>query len=334
MKQAFMKAPDLVEIREVEIPPLKADEALIDIRACGICGSDLNAALTAEEFAPFGHEFSGVVEAVGPSVRNVRPGDKVAVESSSFCGDCAMCRNGHPELCSNRYVFSKQYCGFAEKVVAKAATLVKFDGISFEEAAVVEPMGVAMDMVELADIRLNDHVAVYGAGPIALLAVRLARLKGAGRITVLAHSHSRARIELASRYGADEIVCTDLTDPRDAFRDRRADRILVTTPPPTLKDAVDIAAFGAVISHIGFGSRSDDSLCTLNIDRMHFKRLQLRFSFAAPALFFPLCIDMIRNGLVDVKPLISRRFPLEDLGDALAACRSDKENTVKVMMVR
>ena len=177
-------------------------------------------------------------------------------------------------------------------------------------------------------------MAVWGAGPIALLAVRLARLKGAGRITVLARSHSGARIELASRFGADWIVCTDLSDPREAFRDCPADRILVTTPPPTLRDAVDIASFGAVISHIGFGSAPGGSLCTLDIDRMHFRRLQLRFSFAAPALFFPLCIDMIRNGLVDVKPLISRRVSLEELGDALATCRTDKEGTVKVMMVR
>ena len=334
MLQAFMKAPFIVELREVELPELGADEALIDVRACGICGSDVNAAQTAQEFEPFGHEFSGVVERVGAAVKNVAPGDKVTVESSSFCGDCPMCRNGHPELCMNRYVFSNRYDGFAEKVVARAGALVRFDGISFEEAATVEPMGVALDMVNVADIGLNDNVVVYGAGPIALMAIRLARLRGAGCITALCHSHSKARAALAARYGADDVIFTDLRNPVEALKGSRVDRVLVTTPPSTLADVVEFASFGAIISMIGFGRGGDESVCTLNIDRMHFKRLQLRFSFAAPALFFPQCIDMIKNGLIDVKPLISHRFPLEDMQRALDTVRSDKEHAVKVMMVR
>ena len=332
MKQAFLKAPWIVEIRDTEPGVPGRDEVILDVKACGICGSDLNLARTAPEFTAFGHEFSGIVEAVGPEVKNIRPGDYAAVESSSFCGKCAMCRNGHPEKCSNRYIYAPCYCGFAEKVVAKAGALVPFEGLTFEEAAVAEPMGVAMDMVELADIRLNDHVAVYGAGPIALLAVRLARLKGARRVTVMARSHSKARIRLASFYGADRVVCTDREDLHDAFREDRADRVLVTTPPYTLKDAVDIAAFGGIICHIGFGRSREDALCTLDIDRMHFRRLQLRLSFAAPALFFPMCMDMMKNGLIDVKPLISHRFPLERLGEAMAVCRDDPENVVKVMI--
>ena len=334
MKQAFMKAPDLVEIRETDLPVPGSDEVLIDVRACGICGSDLNAAAVQAEFAPFGHEFSGVVEAAGSAVRNVRAGDRVTVESSSFCGTCDMCRDGRPELCRNRYIFAPQYCGFAEKVIAKAGAAVPFEGISFEEAALTEPLGVALDLTETADIRLNDRVVIFGAGPIGLMAVRLARLKGAGRVTVLARSHSRARIALAERYGADRIILTDLENPVEALRGERTDRILVTTPPSTLPDAVSIASFGAVISHIGFGTPRFSGQCTLDIDRRHFKRLQLRLSFAAPALYFPRCLDMIKSGLIDVRPLITHRFPLEELGAALSACRTDREHMIKAMMVR
>ncbi len=334
MKQAFLKAPYLVEIRDVACPEPGEDEALIDVRACGICGSDLNSAQTAEEFKPFGHEMSGVVQAVGPRVSNVRVGDKVTVESSSFCGNCAMCRNGHPELCRDKYIYAPRYNGFAEKVVARAGALVRFDDLSFEEAAVVEPMGVAVDMVNTADIQLNDHVVIYGAGPIALLAVRLVRLKGAGKVTVLAHSHSRARISLATSYGADSIIRTDVSDPREVLRGEQVDRVLVTTPPSTLADTVEFASFGAVISMIGIAKNKQESICALDINRMHFKRLQLRYSFASPALFFPLCIDMIKNGLVNVKPLISHQFPLEQMDRAMLLCRDDKASAVKVMMVR
>ena len=334
MKQAFLKAPFQVEIRDTALPRLGDDEALISVKACGVCGSDINMAQTAREFSPFGHEFSGVVEQVDSSVQNIAPGDRVTVESSSFCGNCAMCRNGHPELCTQRYIFAPAYNGFSEYVAAKAGALVKFEGISFEEAAIVEPMGVAMDMVNVADIQLNDTVVVYGAGPIALLAVRLSKLKGAGKVTVLAHSHSRARIALAARYGADEVIFTDQVDPKAALKGQLVQRVLVTTPPATLQDAAAFASFGAVISVIGMAKTREESLCTLDINRVHFKRLQLRFSFAAPALFFPLCIDMIRRGLVDVKPLISHRFALEQMQEAMAVCRDDKEHAVKVMMVR
>ena len=333
MKQAFLKAPFLVEIRNTELPPLGEDEALVGIKACGVCGSDLNSAMNAQEFKPFGHEFSGIVEKTGKNVTNVKPGDRVAVESSSYCGTCDMCRNGHAELCRNKYIFAPRYNAFAEKAVCKAGALVKFDeSVSFEEAALVEPMGVAMDMVEMADIGLNDHVAVYGAGPIALMAIRLARLKGAGKITALAHSHSAARIELARFYGADEVVLTDVEDPVAKLKDERVDRVLVTTPPQTLRDAAEFASFGAIISMIGIAKNKEESLCTLDINRMHFKRLQLRFSFASPALFFPKCLDMISHGLIDVKPLISHRFSLEEMQKAMDALRYDKAHAVKVMM--
>lgn len=332
MKQAFLKAPYQVELRDVELPEMKEDEVMIAVKACGICGSDINTALASEEYIAIGHELAGVVEAVGARVTNVKPGDTVAMESSSYCGNCDMCRNGHPELCTNRYF--PPYSGFAEKIIVHRSAVVKFDGVTMEEAAIAEPMGVAMDMVNVADIQLNDHVVVYGAGAIALLAVRLAALRGAGKITVLAHSHSRARIELARYYGADDVILTDLTDPVEALKGQSVQRVLVTTSPATLQDAAAFASFGAVISMIGFAKTQEESCCTLDINAMHVKRLQLRFSFASPALFFPQCIDLIRRGRVDAKALISHRFALEDMDAAFRACRDDKESVVKVMMVR
>ena len=332
MKQSFLKAPFQVEIRDVELKSPGADEVILDIRACGVCGSDVNSAYTNKDFHPFGHEMSGIVEAVDVNVKNVSVGDRVAVESSSFCGNCPACRNGHPELCEDKYV--PPYEGFAEKIVVKAQALVPIHSLSFEEAAIIEPFGVAMDLVEVADIQLGDHVVVYGAGPIALMAIRLTRLKGAGRITVLAHAHSKKRIELAYYYGADEVLFTDQVSIPEALKDQKVQRILVTTPPSTLPEAVQIASFGAVLSVIGIARTREDSLCTLDINQMHFKRLQLRFSHATPALFFPLCIDLIEKGLIDVKPLITHCFPLEEMQEAMHTVQTDKETTAKVLMVR
>ena len=332
MQQAFLKAPFQVEIRETQLRPLQADEVLLDIKACGICGSDVNAAWASKEFHPFGHELSGVVEEVGAHVTQVSVGDRVAMESSSYCGSCPACRNGHPELCSDKYV--PPYEGFAEKIIVNARALVPIRSLSFAEAAVIEPFGVAMDLVEVADIRLGDHVVVYGAGPIALLAVRLARLRGAGRITVLAHAHSEKRIELAYFYGADQVLLTDQISVRETLKNVQVDRILVTTPPSTIPEAVDIASFGAVLSVIGIAKSAEESKVALDINQMHFNRLQLRFSHATPALFFPLCIDLIEKGLVDVRPLITHQYPLEEMQQAMDTVRNDKKTIGKVLMVR
>lgn len=333
MKAAYMKAPWTVEIREVPLKEMEADEVIIDVKACGICGSDLNGAETREEFRPFGHELAGIVEAVGEQVKNLKPGDRVAAESSSFCGDCPECRNGHVELCRNRFLFAESYNGFAQKLTAKARALVKIDGISYEEGAMLEPMGVALDLISVADIGLTDQVLVMGARPIAIMAVRLAKLRGAGHVTVCARSHSAERIRLAKEYGADEIILTDRETIEEGRRGRLYNRILITTPPATIADTIDAAAFGGIIAVIGIGKTPQEGMCTLNINRMHFKRLQLRFSHATPALFFPECNELIRSGMVPVKPLISHRYPLEKMQEALLTCRDDKEHVVKVMMV-
>ena len=332
MKRAFLKAPYQVEIRDVELEPMGVDEVILDVKACGVCGSDVNAAQTSKDYHPFGHELAGIVEAVGTHVKNVRVGDRVALESSSFCGDCPACRNGHVELCENKYV--PAYNGFSEKIATKARALVPIKGLSFEEGAIIEPFGVAMDLVDVADIQLGDHVVVYGAGPIALLAVRLARLKGAGKITVLAHAHSTKRIELAYFYGADEVLFTDQVSIPEVLKGEMIQRILVTTPPYTVAEAVQIASFGAVLSVIGIAKTPQESQCTLDINQMHFKRLQLRFSHATPALFFPLCIDLIEKGLVDVKPLITHRFALENMQQAMQTIQKDKVSVGKVLMIK
>ncbi len=333
MKFAYLKAPFVVEIRDLPPEPVGDDDVLLRIKACGVCGSDINNGYNRAEFKPFGHEIAGVVEQTGKQVKNLKAGDTVAVESSSFCGNCPNCRNGHVELCTNKSLFAPMYNGFAEAIVAKAHTLVKFDGISFEEASMLEPFGVAMDLAMVTDVQLGDHVVVMGAGPIGILAVRLAKLRGASKVTVCARSHSVRRIALARQYGADAVIETDKISVQQALDGVEVNRVMVTTPPKTIADAVDIASFGATICAIGIGRDEPDSLCTLNINRMHFKRLQLRFSHATPALFFPQCNELVKAGLVDLKSLISHTFPLERMQEAMLACRDDKAAVVKVLMV-
>lgn len=336
MKSAWVKAPYQFDLREADIREMKENEVLIRIRACGICGTDVHTAATeAKEWQTFGHEVAGVVEKVGKSVSNVKPGDAVTLESSTFCRFCEHCRNGRPELCSQgpRYTWGRDPMGFGEYMLAACEQTVRFEGISFEEATLVEPMGVALDLANTADIRLNDDVLVVGLGPIGLMAVRLAKLMGARKVYAAELSSAARRVELAAQFGADEIIFTDqVSIDQYAFARGYVDKVLVTAPPRMIPPSLKIAGYGGTIAFIGiqFGEGAD---ITFDANEFHFKKLQLKASYAAPALYFPRCIDMIRSGAVDVKALISHTFRLPELESAFETLRTDRANTVKMIMI-
>jgi L-iditol 2-dehydrogenase len=327
MRVAYVKAPYSFEIREETCRPLQKNEVLVEVRACGICGTDLHTAATeAKELITFGHEVAGIVREAGPWVTNVKPGDRVALESSAFCRECKDCRNGQPELCKQviTYKWGQDPMGFAERIIAPAELAVPIGGIPFDEASLLEPMGVAMDLVRAADIKLNDDVLVVGLGPIGLMALRMAVLTGARTVCGAELPDAKRRIEIAKLYGAHEVF---LETPPGGY-----DKILVTAPPSVIPGMLRIANLGGIVAFLGIQYGPGASI-TFDANDFHFKKLQLRASYASPALYFPRCIDMIVSGAVDVKPLISHRFPLGGLAGAMTALRDDRANAVKMVMV-
>lgn len=334
-KTVYLKAPFQFEVRNVELAEPGDAEALVRVTACAICGSDLNAARAdAKDWQPFGHEVSGVVERVGASVTNVKPGDAVVLESGSFCGRCEHCRNGRVDLCRKApHFWLGRSMGFSEYMLAPMECLVPYSGISPEEAALVEPLGVSLDLLYTADVKLNDDVLVAGVGPLGLMAVRLARAAGARRVFATARSGSAARIALARQFGADEVFLTDRMDAAASIAELGGvDKLLVTTPPDTLPGLIRAAKLGAVVAFIGFATEGNGDI-TFDANAFHVKRLQLRASLAAPALYFPRCVDLIKTGVIDARTLISHRFRLEDTGEAMRTLRDDKANAVKMVMV-
>lgn len=335
MKAAFVKAPYKFEIRDVESGEPGPDEALVKIMACGICGSDLNCAgMDSRDWQPFGHEISGIIVKKGENCSNVVTGDTVVLESGSFCRECEFCRNGRVDLCNRgRNFWKNPSMGFAEYIIAPKECLVPFAGITFEEAAMIEPMGVALDLFYTADIRLNDSVLVVGIGPIGLMAMRLAKAAGAKKVYAASHSHAKARIELAKRFGADEIIHTDeISLESYPYAGGGVDKIMLTAPPQLISSCIKVANYGGTIAYIGFAG-GEDAQITFDANEFHVKKLQLKASFAAPALYFPRCIDLIRNGVIDAKALISHRFKLEHIENAMITLKNDKQNSIKSVMV-
>jgi Threonine dehydrogenase and related Zn-dependent dehydrogenases len=326
MKAAFKKSPYDVILRDIAVNEPGDYEILLKVSACGVCGGDLG---SSEEYQQFGHEIAGVVEKTGKCVRKIRPGDKIVAESGSFCGVCENCRNGRVDLCKN--VCVGNFSGFAEYAVLSEKNAVPFDGITFKQAGIIEPLGVALDLVYTADIKLNDHVLIIGSGSIGLMALQLAKAMGAGKIFVAQHATSLRKLEVAKAFGADGIIYTDRQAIEDyPFPKGGVDKILVTAPPKTIPSAIKAANYGAVIAYIGF---SEDSDITFNANAFHVKKLQLRSSFAAPGIYFPTAVDLIKAGTINTELLISHTFRLDEIAQMMKTVASDRASVVKCVML-
>lgn len=327
MLAAFKRSATDVELRDVPMPEPGWGEVLIKVMSCGVCGGDLGESL---EYERFGHEVAGEVVALGEGARRLRVGERVVVESGSFCGVCDLCRNGRPDLC--RRVADGTYCGFAEYAVVPERNAVHLpDDLSYAHAALIEPLGVAIDLVKTAEVSMGNHVLILGAGSIGLMAMQLARRAGASRIWAAMRSHAARKIELARAFGAEDVLFTDADQlTRDAFPRGGVDRALITAPPSTIPAALDMLNYGGIAAFIGFGG---DGRIEIDAHRFHTGKLQLRGAFSSPGIYFPLAIEALRSGMIDADAMISHTAPLEDIAELMHAAGCERERAVKCVML-
>lgn len=336
MKTALIRSPFQIRYEDVAVRPLKANEILIKVEYCGICGSDIHSARSqADDWMTFGHEAVGIVEDIGSIVTNVKVGDRVVLESSTFCRNCDDCRNGDVHLCKSgpNNFFTSEPGGFSEYIIGVMEQAIPVgDDIDPRFAALVEPMGVAMDLFQLADIRLNDDVLVIGLGAIGLMALRMARLAGARNLYAADISAAAIRFDVATRFGATNLIKTDLTDLSEIqFPRNGVDRVLITAPPWLIPTALKTLRFGGIASYLGFGYGTGKDI-TFDANEFHMKRLQLRASYAAPALFFPRCLDLIRSRAIDCESLITGVYPFDQLSLALHQQAEDIGHAIKTLV--
>ncbi len=331
MKAAF-KRGTAVTLKDIPLRDLAPDEIRVKVQACGICGTDLHVNPTeGEQESPFGHEAAGVVMEKGCGVTCLEVGQPVVIESATPCGFCSYCKNTQQELCTDiKSFWYSGYFGLAEEMITPAITAIPCDDLPPHVACLSEPLGVAIDLVRLADIRPESNVLLLGPGPIGLMALSIVRRMGARRVFVSGHRVSTVRVALAERLGVDGFFDPDETPLAEVDFDCNIDRILVTAPPPTLADACEVACKGGIISFIGIGW-GDAAFTRFDANAFHFKKLQLRASFASPALYTPLALQYLREGVVEGEALISHRFPLDRVAEAMDMAR-DSSRAVKVIV--
>ena len=317
-KALFARHPMDFELREIELPAPGVDDVLVKVHACGVCGTDIHFAKDAEgDYNALGHEIAAEVTEVGSNVTVCKPGDRVIVEDCGMCGVCANCKNGNAHLCRNMYDLQDRP-GMAEYMVVNQHLCDPFEGLDYVPASLTEPQAVALNAVLHAEVPLAGDVVVYGPGPIGLMCVRLAKLVGAAEVGLVGYdatcAREKARLEAGIKLGADFVIDGAKEDPVQAVHDRfpdGADRVIVTSPPKSMEQAIEVGRFGEWVSFIGI-NLGGQSTINVDVNELIFNKRTLRPTFAEPAIKFPMSLKLLRKGMMDAATLITHTFTFDN----------------------
>lgn len=315
------------------------NHVIVKIRACGVCGTDINFVRDwPDDPMPLGHEVAAEVVEVGKNVTTVKAGDRVIVEDCSLCGVCEACKSGQPEFCRNMFTMEGQP-GMGEYMAVRYNSLNKFSGLDFAAASLTEPLAVSLTSVLHAEIPLGGSVAVLGNGPLGLMAARLAKLKGAGFVALTGLGDgkpvSQARFAVARAFGSDLIVEVGKQSVEDEIKGKfpnGVDRVIVTSPPQSLMDALKIIRFGGIIVFFGlhFGGKNK---VEVDVNDLVFRKITLRPTFAEPAINFPISNRLLKDGLVDAGKLITHTFGFDQIKPIMEAIVEGNQPIVKAVML-
>jgi len=338
MRALWGKAPFQFDLREVPTPTPNVGEVLVRVTGCGICGTDLHFLRAMNhEWTPLGHELAGCVEQVGAGVSRLQSGDSVIIENNSSCNVCDACKNGESRYCRNIWTYMNDQAGIGDYVCVPETSLQKHHDLSPRQATVAEPLTVAIDVTLRAEIPLNGEVAIWGAGPIGIMACQIAKLRGARRVFLVgsprANPRNRFRLELAHALGADVTISgnENAVDEIKRATGDGVDRVLVTAPPTAIPDALRACRFGGIVALVGLEECAGETVA-LDINAFHFQKLQLRASHAIPNHYFPIALDLLARRVIDPDRMITHSFPLKEFRRAFETANNPDERVGKVVI--
>lgn len=329
MTAAVLYGKEDVRVERVPIPTVGPGEVRVRIEAALTCGTDVKVyrrgyhAKMIRPPAIFGHEFAGVIEAVGENVSGWRAGQRVVAANSAPCGECYYCRRRLPELCEDLLFLNGAY---AEHITIPARIVEKNllplpEHVSFEEAALMEPLACVVRGMEEVPIEPGETVVVLGAGPIGLMFIRLCKLAGA---RVLAAGRRLERLALAARLGAEEVF--NVAEVSDLVRTlkgrteggRGADKVIEAVGTPAAwENAIALARKAATVSLFG-GCPADTSIA-LDTHRLHYDELTLKGTFHHTPQTIRAALKLIADGDLPARAFIQQHAPLADLPRVFAS---------------
>jgi L-iditol 2-dehydrogenase len=321
MKALLLTEYKKLEYTDVPLPEIGPKEVLIQVKATGICGSDIHGydGSSGRRIPPLimGHETAGVIAQVGAEVTEWKPGERVTCDSTVYCGECFYCRRGEINLCDNRRVLGvstgeyRRHGAFAEYVAVPQHILYKLpDGVTFAQACMIEPVSIAFHAVRITPLAINDSALVVGSGMIGLMVIQALRVAGCG--TIIAVDLDADRLAQACRLGADVgLLSSDdaLSEKiKELTHGRGADHAFeVVGITPAIKTAVNNVRKGGTVTLVGNLSPQVE----LPLQAIVTRELTLYGSCASEGEY-PACLEMVARGRVNVDALISASAPLQD----------------------
>ncbi|TWT82596.1 Sorbitol dehydrogenase [Planctomycetes bacterium CA13] len=321
MKAALLTEYKKMQVTDVEEPNVGPDDCLVQVEACGICGSDIHGydGSTGRRIPPLvmGHEAAGTVVAVGDNVTDIPIGSRVTFDSMVSCGQCDFCRSGDQNLCDHRMVLGvscgdyRRHGAFAERIsVPRRIVYTLPESLPFEHAALVEAVSVAVHATNVTRVKLGDTAVVVGAGMIGLLTLQAIRAAGASQ--VIAVDLNEKRLSVAKQLGADVTLRADQVDvPAEIRRltgGRGADIALeVVGATTTIKTAIESVRKGGYVTLVGNVS----PMIELPLQSVVTREITLRGTCGCNGEY-PECIDLMNRGIINVEPLITAKIPLRD----------------------
>lgn len=324
-------------VADLPTPHAGPGELVLRNQVCGVCGTDVHiyhgepGSADVNPPVVLGHEYSGEVVEVGEGVTAFAVGDHVTVDPNIYCGHCAYCQNGKKQLCpSMEAIGVTRDGGFAQYSLIPAAQAFKLEPtVPWEAAAMAEPLACCLHGIGLAGIQVGDKVCVVGGGAIGLLMVQLAKLSGASQIVLSEPNEKRRQVGL--QLGANTALDPTRPDAQEAFAQVLGGGANVVIEcvgnVPAVKSAFQFAGKGATV--LLFSVPKVDATFDLPLFDVYKKELTIKGSFVNPDTH-ARAVALINSGKVDFGPIITHRFPLDQLPEAIAMQMSDA--SIKVVV--
>ncbi len=328
MRAIRIAQPEQVRVVDLPTPQPGENDVLLKVMSSGICGTDIHI-LRGEYLGDYpvipGHEFAGIVEAVGAGVTRFQAGDRVAVEPNVACDNCYNCLHNRHNFCSNwQAIGVTRPGGMAQHVLVPEKSTFAIGDLPFEHGAFVEPLSCVLHGVERARVRLADRVAILGAGPIGILLLQTVRLQGATRVTMVEKNPARA--ELAVACGAQRCFSR-----LDALEEDHYDVVIDATGViPVMARAIDLARHGGTV--LWFGVPPLGQRMELEPFKIFRKGLTVLSSFTSVRNSYQ-AVALLQSGRVDVSNLISHQLPLDEFERGVELIEQGRDSVKKVLIL-
>jgi L-iditol 2-dehydrogenase len=321
MKAAFVKGTSTVVVEDVDKPKLGPGDVLVKMHACGICGSDLEKVYGkySQPSTRLGHEPSGIIKEVGEKVNNFKKGDRVFVHHHVPCYSCHYCLHGNETMCTKYIETNLSPCGLAEEFIvpewnASHGGILKIpDSMSFDEAAMIEPLACCIRAWNKFSFQKGDSTAIFGVGSTGMMHVMLSNLHEFEKIFCI--DVNEFRLKFAKKFKITEAINSSDSQLKIKILEQTNNRgvdvaIIATGSLNAISSAIDLVRKGGTIVLFGVPSKG----ATMNIDMsiIYSKEITLVSSYAASDADTKKALELIHSSMVDVKKLITHKYNISD----------------------